>query len=202
MKKIISYSLWGDKSMYTLGAIENAIQAKEIYPDWICRFYISKSVPYNIVEQLKSMDNTECILMDEEGDWSSLFWRFYPASDNDVEICIVRDCDSRLSVREKMAVDEWINSDKGFHIMRDHPHHNEAILGGMWGAKHGVVKEMVSLINNYENRGGFYLDQIFLREHIYPLIKDDCLIHDEYFGGEPFPMKRDGDKFIGEKIYL
>jgi len=34
MKKIISFSLWGDNPVYTQGAIRNAELAKEIYPDW------------------------------------------------------------------------------------------------------------------------------------------------------------------------
>jgi len=34
-KKIISFSLWGDKPMYTIGAIKNAKLAEEIYPGWI-----------------------------------------------------------------------------------------------------------------------------------------------------------------------
>jgi hypothetical protein len=50
MKKIISYSLWGDLPLYTVGAISNAKQAKEIYPGWICRFYIHEpTVPQWVV---------------------------------------------------------------------------------------------------------------------------------------------------------
>jgi len=37
MKKIISFSLWGDNPIYTQGAIRNAELAKEVYPDWVCR---------------------------------------------------------------------------------------------------------------------------------------------------------------------
>lgn len=34
-----------------------------------------------------------------------------------------------------MAVDEWLESGKMFHVMRDHPGHNMHILCGMWGAR-------------------------------------------------------------------
>ena len=37
--------------------------------------------------------------------------------------------------REIAAVQEWWQSEKSFHIMRDHPQHQTAILGGMWGIK-------------------------------------------------------------------
>ena len=46
-----------------------------------------------------------------------------------------RDLDSRLNDREQAAVTEWLNSNKSFHIMRDHPWHGTEILGGMWGCK-------------------------------------------------------------------
>jgi len=41
MKKVISYSIWGDNPKYATGAIK-------IYPDWICRFYVGQSVPNEI----------------------------------------------------------------------------------------------------------------------------------------------------------
>ena len=52
MKKLICYSLWGDDPKYTIGAIKNAEQIKEIYPGWIARFYCGTSVPQDIVLQL------------------------------------------------------------------------------------------------------------------------------------------------------
>ena len=106
MKKIIAFSLWGDQPKYTVGAIKNADLAKEIYPDWTCRFYIGQSAPADIVETLKKKDNTEIVMMDEDGDWSGMFWRFSPCSESDVEAVLSRDTDSRLSWREKSAVDE------------------------------------------------------------------------------------------------
>ena len=69
-KKIISYSLWGNEPMYTIGAIRNAELAKEIYPDWVCRFYIGDDVEDGIVGKLKSFDNIEVIKMPHKyNDW-------------------------------------------------------------------------------------------------------------------------------------
>ena len=99
MKKIISFSLWGDNPVYTQGAIRNAELAKEIYPDWVCRYYIGKSTPNDIVVKLQNFDNTEVIVMENDGDWTGMFWRFYPASEDDVDVMISRDCDSRLNAR-------------------------------------------------------------------------------------------------------
>lgn len=144
-KKIISFSLWGNESMYTVGAIRNAELAKEIYPDWICRFYVGDDVNEDIIGKLKSFDNTEVIVMvEEKNDWQGMFWRFYVIDNGDVDYVIFRDTDSRLTIREKEAVNEWIGSGRYFHIMRDHVYHTEAIMGGMWGCK---PKELISKIN-------------------------------------------------------
>jgi hypothetical protein len=198
MKKIISFSLWGDNPVYTQGAIRNAELAKEIYPDWVCRYYIGKSTPNDIVVKLQNFENTEVIVMENDGDWTGMFWRFYPASEDDVDVMISRDCDSRVNTREKEAVDEWLNSDKGFHIMRDHPWHNTAILGGMWGSRKGVVTEMKTLIDSYVKGNFWQVDQNFLKEFIYPKVKDQSLVHDEFFDKKPFPSKRPLYIFVGQ----
>jgi len=198
MKKIISFSLWGENPIYNVGAIRNAELAKSIYPEWICRYYVGTTTPKEIIEKLLSFDNTEIIKMDVPGDWTGMFWRFYPSSEEDVDVVIVRDCDSRLNVREKEAVDEWINSDKGFHIMRDHPNHGIEILGGMWGSKKGTVNQMKSLIDEYLKGDFWQVDQNFLREKIYPLIKNNVVIHDEFFDKKNFPSFRMGKFFVGQ----
>ena len=202
MKKIISFSLWGENPKYTIGAIENVKLAQTIYSDWICRFYIGKSVPDDIWDTLDSFNNTELIDMEESGDWTGMFWRFYPASENDVDVFIVRDTDSRLNQREKSAVDEWLNSDKGLHIMRDHPYHTSLIMGGMWGMKKGTFPKMKDLIKVY-NKGNFWqVDQNFLNTFVYPLIKDNTFIHDEFTNFEnwkkPFPTIRVNKEFVGD----
>lgn len=198
MKKIISFSLWGDNPVYNVGAIRNAELAKDIYPDWVCRYYYGTSTLESTIEKLKGFDNVELINMGVGGDWTGMFWRFYPASDNDVGVVIVRDCDSRLNLREKYAVDEWLNSDKEFHIMRDHPAHGTEILGGMWGAKKGVVNNMKELIDDYIKGDFWQVDQNFLREKIYPLVKDNSSVHDEFFEHKPFPTKRINKEFVGD----
>ena len=34
-----------------------------------------------------------------------------------------------------IAVNEWMESDKSFHMMRDHPMHDIGMLGSAWGVK-------------------------------------------------------------------
>ena len=200
MTKIIAFSLWGSTPKYTIGAIRNAELAKEIYPGWTCRFYVGNDVPSDIVETLREND-AEIVEFGESG-WNGMFWRFF-AADNHDGVMISRDTDSRLGPREKAAVDDWLASDKDFHIMRDHLYHRTEILGGMWGVRNGLLRDIRRMIVNY-NTGDFdnkyQVDQNFLREIIWPLVKDKSCVHDPYFStGHEFPTEReDMQDFVGQ----
>jgi hypothetical protein len=199
MKKIISFSLWGDNPKYTIGAIENAKLIEKIYPGWVGRFYCGKSVPHEIVSSLESFENVEVIKMDVDGNWNGMFWRFLACEDSD--IMISRDTDSRISIREFSAVNEWLLSDKDFHIMRDHPWHGTQILGGMWGCRNGILKNIRDLIKN-QNGDFWQVDQNFLRELVYPKVINNSFVHDSYFNYESFsvkfPTERIDNDFVGD----
>tara|TARA_Y100001973_G_scaffold33008_1_gene49644 strand:+ start:1237 stop:1866 length:630 start_codon:yes stop_codon:yes gene_type:complete len=199
MTKVISFSLWGKNPKYTIGAIRNAELAKEIYPDWVCRFYTGEDVTNEIKSQLLDL-KSEVIEMDG-ADWNGMFWRFLAAEDAD--IMISRDTDSRLGEREKAAVDEWLVSDKDFHIMRDHPHHRIEILGGMWGCRNEILKGIKGMIQDYDTReyhNKYQVDQNFLREIVWPLVRSKVFVHDPYFStGHEFPtMREDIHDFVGQ----
>ena len=62
-------------------------------------------------------------------------WRFFPMLDPQVSHMVSRDLDSLINKREAAAVQEWLDSDKSFHFMRDHPAHGIEILGSGWGVR-------------------------------------------------------------------
>jgi hypothetical protein len=203
--KYLSFSLWGDKPIYNVGIIKNAELWKTIYPDWQMVVFYDNTVPKESIEKLNSMD-VICQDMTDKGIYG-MFWRFFAVELPDSEYSIFRDADSRLSVREKIAVDEWINSGKTLHVMRDHPYHmipcgNDrlGILGGMWGIKSKKIP-LIKLIQNYPNKGRIFYgeDQTFLK-NIYSLFENDRFTHDDFFEKKPFPVKRENGRFIGERI--
>jgi hypothetical protein len=197
-KKIISFSLWGDNPKYTIGAVRNSELAKDIYPGWTCRFYTGEDVENDIKKQL--LDNGAEVLEMAGADWNGMFWRFFAAEDSDVMIS--RDTDSRISPREKAAVEEWLASNKDFHIMRDHPFHNTEILGGMWGCRNGIlsdIRERISQYNTGELDNKYQVDQAFLKEIIYPSVRENALVHDPFFEKKPFPIERlNQQDFVGQ----
>jgi hypothetical protein len=198
MTKIIAFSLWGKDPKYTIGAVRNAELAKEIYLGWTCRFYIGDDVSENIENQL--IDNGAETCRMHGSNWNGMFWRFFAADGNDVMIS--RDTDSRLGVREKAAVDEWLASDRNFHIMRDHPYHATEILGGMWGVRNGLLIGIKDMVADYDTGlfdNKYQVDQNFLREVVYPLVKNDAMVHDPYFQASSFPQPRtNAQDFVGQ----
>ena len=74
----------------------------------------------DIINKLLAL-GSEIRILPVPGDWSGMFWRFAAIDDHDVEVMLSRDTDSRLTLREKAAVDDWLSSGKLFHVMRDHP---------------------------------------------------------------------------------
>jgi hypothetical protein len=205
MKNIISFSLWGDHPMYWKGAIENIKLSKDLYPGWICRFYIDKKSNKDLIESIKG-DNVEVFLIDSiKDEFHGAFWRFWASEEEDVNVFLSRDCDSRISEREVLAVNEWLNSDKDFHIMRDHPYHTVPILAGMWGSKNGLMKKigLSNLMNKWSKYSNKGVDQDFLGLYIYPLIINNSMEHSEFnlrFGGEikKFPSKRKNYEYVGD----
>jgi hypothetical protein len=205
MKNIIAYSLWGDHPMYWIGALKNIELAKKYFPGWICRFYIDDKSKKELVDTIKG-DDVEIVLVNSKDSYHGMFWRFWAAEDPEVDIFLSRDCDSRFSEREFFAIKEWLDSDKDFHIMRDHPYHTTPILGGMWGCRNGILRKleisiMIEKWNQYQRKG---IDQEFLQQLVYPNIKDKSMEHCDfnhlYFGGKlnKFPTERKNYEFVGE----
>jgi len=208
MVNVISFSLWGDKAMYTIGAIRNADLAKEFYPDFQCWFYIHKeTVPQDIIEQLHQKENVRIFI--KEGDLTvikPMMWRFEAFDHPDVQIMMSRDTDTRILLREKLAVDQWLASDKICHIMRDHPWHGVPILGGMFGLKKNKIFNIKDLSNNFNQNGDRDYDQDFLKNYIYPLVKNYSMIHASFFRYEEystsFPIDYCSEyRFVGEYVY-
>jgi hypothetical protein len=208
MVKVISFSLWGNAEKYTIGAIKNADLAKEFYPDFECWFYIHKlTVPHTIIDELNKKDNVKIIYKDGDlNNCKPMMWRFEPIIESNVEIMMSRDTDTRILLREKLAVDEWLNSDKLFHIMRDHPYHNYNIQGGMFGIKQSTLIDWKEVMNKVVQIGNRNYDQIFLAEYIYPHYNKVSMIHASFHKREAhckdFPIKFDDTyKFVGEYVF-
>jgi hypothetical protein len=133
-----------------------------------------------------------------------MFWRFSVINDFEFDFAIVRDVDSRISERELNCLNEWFKSGKTLSVIRDHPHHNALILGGLWGVSYKAKQSGI----NWENSENFSLDhgqdQVFLKEEVYPILKKSMYLNDAFFSlprsKYRFPTSRTSLEFVGESV--
>lgn len=198
--------MYGKDECYINGAIENSILARNIFHDWITRYYVDNTVPNEVIRRLEEI-GSEIVFKQQSIKFSGSLWRFEVAFDPNVQFYIVRDTDDRLCLRQYTAVKEWINSGKTFHIMRDHPNHKHEIMAGMWGGVSKSISEFERLYNSYflSNKYEFWSDTKFLKCFIWDkYVKLDHCAHDEYWrplGTEKkftMPLEHPG-KFVGNK---
>ena len=193
-KKVISFSLYGKHPDYTLGAIANARHANRAYPGWVCRFYVADDVPEGVISRLKDYD-AEIVSMGRRVGHESSNWRFFAAVDPENDITLLRDTDSRFTKCELLMVNEWLASDKKFHVIRwdlyDRP-----IMAGLWGVRGSVPnlrKPLESCLRlAVDTQKG--TDQNFLGDNLYPQVKGNVFVHE-------FNSRVERRYFVGETIH-
>jgi len=202
----ISFSLYGTDLKYQVGAIRNAEQVKRFYPDFVTVFYIGPGIPKGCINDLRDL-GARISYMRGEQITNPMLWRVLAVEKPNAEVVLVRDADSRFSERETRAVEQWLASDRLFHVMRDYPAHDVPIMGGTWGCKKQLklrlYGDMVNWLRIPGNREA--IDQKFLADVVWPRVQHSVLQHDTFFrdkflGSIPFP---DGDftnngSFVGE----
>jgi hypothetical protein len=203
--KVFSFSLFGEQLKYLNGALAMADQALHMFPGFECWFYIHKNVSREFIDKLEEKPNVRIFIRNEELNNSRpLMWRFEAIDHPDCDVMMPRDTDTRFYLREKFAIQQWLESNKVFHIMRDCPHHYERIMAGMFGVRKTDF-EWSEKMYNWPQIGGNY-DQKFLAEVIYPLMVGNTMIHDSFYNYEEdackFPIDFDPDfHFVGEYVF-
>jgi len=207
-RKVISFSLFGSHPRYLRGALQNVLVARTLYPGWTCRFTVDGSVNATFLAVMAE-EGAE-IVHDESGDDDvrhRLCRRFLVADDPEVGYYMVRDCDSVVSPREAAAVAEWLDSGLPFHAMRDWYTHTDPLLAGMWGGIAGMFPDMAGAIAAFREATPLNTnwDQFFLRDQLWPAIRDEVMVHDRYFTAHrarPFPTPTPkGTEHVGQNEY-
>jgi hypothetical protein len=192
----IAFSLHGATAAYCDGAVRNVVAAKFLFPEWRCRFYVDDSVPKLVADRLLREGAHVVRVGGLPAGRFGTFWRFLIADDPAVDRYLVRDCDACLSLRERTAVDAWLASGRHFHVMRDGLTHTEPMLAGMWGGVRGALPPIQGEIIEFCRTAPLSrtADQLFLRERIWPTVRQSVLAHDSEFtlrDSQPFPGNAD-----------
>lgn len=208
MKKVFSFTLFGSQEKYWKGLLVNINLIHEKFPDWEIWVYIGNDVPDIVLYTLKSFSDVK-LIETKEIDMVNKFFRFFPIDDPTVEICIIRDTDSRIYERDESCIRDFISSNYGAHIIRDHPNHHHRLMAGMWGIKQGVLGIPIRVLFDHwrasRNTNRFWDDTEFLVNLVYPRIASFALVHDELRHYEPeeqrMPFKvgiLNGLHFVGQ----
>ena len=223
MKGLVSFSLFGDNPIYTMGALRNVEIWQDSPFDVDCRFYVGKSVPKYVIHALE-LDGAEVIPFDGPEDQTATFWRYEAFNTKGYDYILSRDTDSRPYEREFYAIQEFLDSGAGVHIIRDHPFHGVKMLAGLFGVSERCRAHMADRLPSripdsfyrdvnrvctnfpiglYESNDFYQVDQWWLRINVYPYFRNLFLAHDEFFGMERkrykrgFPPREDL-RFVGE----
>ena len=211
-------SLFGSNPQYTKGAVENAKVVGSILPGWTLRIYIPKNsehlpdqfkVPSNILRELQQYGTDIVWVGNKTITLNPRMWRFLVADDLSTDRFIIRDTDSRLSIRDAIEIAQWISSGEIFHCLRDHPDHGHyPVFAGMWGADTKRLKTVInsnfSIIMARYSKLSKFSDQVFLKREIWPRIKNFSYCSDSFFcknypHAHPFRTHRSKNlNFIGE----
>ena len=106
---------------------------------------------------------------------------------------------------------KWLKSNKSFHCIRDHPGHERwPISAGLWGSIPSYLQHVFKnkTFSEYmKNMGfGYTQDQIFLRDIVWPQLKNDAYCSDSFTckkweSSHPFSTNRSVNyEFVGEVV--
>lgn len=195
MKSVFSFSLFGNQDKYCRGLLKNITIIEEKFPGWEVWVYCGEGIPETILFELTDHKCVKIIPTHEEG-MVNKFYRFFAIDDPDVDICIVRDADSRIYDRDQACIQDFLQSDKSAHIIRDHPNHHHKLMAGMWGIKKSAFSVLEAPIHTLFMQwkqtkvdSDFWSDTRFLCDVIYGKIVYVSMIHDELQSFEPSQFK-------------
>lgn len=205
----VSFSLFGEHPRYWVGALRNAEQISRFYPGFVPVFFVGSGVPDSCIKALEESGVKLVCGTDINEIPNPKMWRALAIEIPDADVVLVRDVDSRISDREVRAVQQWLKSDKLFHVMRDYSGHGAHIMAGMWGWKKALgTLDMYDSLSKWVQKASYEnSDQPFLAETVWPKIKHSVMQHDSFFRDTftdaiPFPdgdVSKDG-AFVGEVI--
>lgn len=190
-------------------------QAAELLPEFEVWVYAEEGPNEDYLRGLMLGTNAR-VKRPPAGITNQMAWRFAPTIDPCVEIFLSRDADNDFIARDAAAVRDWMQSNYSCHVMRDHPQHKRAVMGGMWGFRNPsahieIFKRVLTWKHDKVARGevlGRQEDQHALEKILWKSLHHDCLAHDAYgcttrhtIAGQirPFPTQRLNGEVIGFK---
>lgn len=216
MVNAFSFCLFGEtSSLYHRGLLENLELIKQYYPGWVVYVYLGADTESGFKNYLLRQPLVRVRDTGITG-FKNTVHRFFAIDDPDVDVCFFRDADSRIHWKDRWAINGFMNSTQGCHIIRDHVEHTAMIAAGMWGLRQGVLKTSIrglfdSWTPVHAGNGepgsveGFGIDQNFLVKVVYPRIRSTVFLtfsngqRQSWEGGVEFPFAWTNDVYCGKR---
>ena len=216
MVNAFSFCLFGETSnLYHRGFLENLDLIKKHYPDWVVYAYLGADTDPGFRNHLL---RNPVVRVRDTGivGFKNTVHRFFAIDEPDVDVCFFRDADSRIHWKDRWAINKFMKTSSGCHIIRDHAEHTAMIAAGMWGLRQDVLKLSVrELFESWtpvhagngdpESVEGFGIDQNFLVKRVYPLIQATVFVtfsngkRHVWENGAEFPFDWTNDVYCGRR---
>jgi hypothetical protein len=192
--KVFSFCIYGTERNYYEGLLENIEIIKREFPEF--EIYIYKG----ICDPSWVFDDSLKVIETERSGAINMLYRYLPVTFAGVGF--IRDADSRITERDIWCIQEFLKSNKLYHIIRDHFYHKSPIMGGIFG-----WRQPINFPLDLTSDIGYSHDMSYIEKHLYPLVKNNTLVHSNIYGyvGEHVEVitipQKDKYDFIGNVIW-
>ena len=188
--KVFSFCLYGTERNYYEGLLENINLIKEFYPDFTIFVYAG------VRDSSWTFSEDIVIVETEKAGPINMLFRYKPLSFT--EIGFVRDADSRIGIRDRWCIDQFLKSSYKYHVVRDNKWHKSEIMGGTFGWRCPL-----DLTIDFDAESCYGYDESVLRVALYPRVLPDLLVHTNIHakvGEHSERILQEGD-FVGNVIW-
>lgn len=202
MKRVVSYSIFRHKDstyesercgvargIFFVNYLRAIVRAHHsVYPDFELRFHHDdRAMQWKYWKAMTLMADAGLLTLHFMGRseylCGSMVWRMAPIWDSSVSVVLCRDVDSLSTMRERMAVERWLESNAAIHAIHDSISHRGAMLmGGMVGFKTAAVRDRMQVPPPTLDQHG--QDQVWLNAVVEPVFSKEILYDNTVSMGE------------------
>lgn len=188
MKNIFSFSIYGTTERYYRGLKENIFLIKTHFPSYYIYIYYGQPCYEKWLEEYKVITDKVVLIPTNKSGLINTLERYSVLCNDDIDLVFVRDADSEVNERDRWCINRFLESSYTVHTIRDNYYHKQKLMRGLTGFKlnslvnKNTIKEDINLLiskgGQLENGEKRYVDdEIWLCNYLYPLIKEELLVH-------------------------
>lgn len=173
MLKAIVFSIYGGNTNYLNNFIDNLPIYKHYFFDFDILLFYDDDMSELILDICSKYD-VKAFPRERLSISDGMFWRFEPIiyDEFEYELILIRDVDYQPTEFELKLINEFIESDDEFQILRLHHDHMMPIMGGLFGIKSALFSQFKMAFTrwckNHSLRNVKYNDdQLFLSNYVY-----------------------------------